>query len=74
MSTKNSQCLSMHSYDESGGMADFVNQFGPTSYNNIIDDIMITTIDKKKTTINNYVGNNLDRSQLMMQASRVVVN
>jgi hypothetical protein len=73
MSSKNSQCLSLHSYDESGG-ADFVNQFGPNTYNNIIDDIMITTIDKKKTAINNFVGNNFDRNQLLMQTSRVVVN
>lgn len=73
MSSKNSQCLSLHSYDESGG-ADFVNQFGTNTYNNIIDDIMITTIDKKKTAINNFVGNNFDRNQLMMQTSRVVVN
>ena len=35
---------------------------------------MITTIDKKKTAINNFVGNNFDRNQLMMQTSRVVVN
>lgn len=73
MSTKNSQCLSLHSYDESR-VADFVNQFGPNTYNNIIDDIMITTIDKKKTAINNFVGNNFDRNQLLMQTSRVVVN
>lgn len=61
MSSKNSQCLSLHSYDESGG-ADFANQFAPSSYNNIIDDIMITTIDKKKTTVNNYNGNNFERN------------
>jgi hypothetical protein len=51
-----------------------MNQFGPNTYNNIIDDIMITTIDKKKTAINNFVGNNFDRNQLMMQTSRVVMN
>ena len=35
---------------------------------------MITTIDKKKTNVNNYTGNNFDRNQLMMQTSRVVMN
>lgn len=66
MSSKNSQCLSLHSYDESGAGADFIHHFAPSSYNNIIDDMMITTIDKKKTANNNYTALNTERNQLLM--------
>ena len=51
VSSKNSQCLSLHSYDDSG--ADFGNHFAANTYNNIIDEIMLTNNDHKRATHNN---------------------
>ncbi len=50
VSSKNSQCLSLNSYDDSA--ADFGNQFAANSYNNIIDDIMITNLEQKRASHN----------------------